>query len=55
VFRGTPSVTASVGVVAVSGTEAGTDELLRKADQAMYAAKRAGKNQARLAAPVLSS
>src|SRR2546430_13044009 len=35
VFRGTPSVTASVGVVAVSGTEAGTDELLRKADQAM--------------------
>lgn len=45
VFRGTPSVTASIGVVAVSGTEAGTDELLRKADQAMYAAKRAGKNR----------
>ena len=45
VFRGTPSVTASVGVVAVSGTEAGTDELLRKADQAMYAAKRAGKDR----------
>src|SRR6266853_1602198 len=32
VFRGAPSVTASIGVVAVSGTEAGTDELLRKAD-----------------------
>src|SRR5438874_3656250 len=45
VFRGTPSVTASVGVVAVSGTEAGTDELLRKADQAMHAAKRGGKER----------
>jgi len=45
VFRGTPSVTASVGVVAVSGTEAGTDELLRKADQAMYEAKRTGKDR----------
>jgi diguanylate cyclase (GGDEF)-like protein len=45
VFRGTPSVTASIGVVAVSGTEAGTDELIRKADQAMYAAKRAGKDR----------
>jgi diguanylate cyclase (GGDEF)-like protein len=45
VFRGTPSVTASIGVVTVSGTEAGTDELLRKADQAMYAAKRAGKDR----------
>ena len=45
VFRGTPSVTASIGVVAVSGTEAGTDELLRKADQAMYEAKRAGKDR----------
>jgi len=45
VFRGTPSVTASIGVVSVSGTEAGTDELLRKADQAMYAAKRAGKDR----------
>jgi len=45
VFRGTPSVTASIGVVAVSGTEAGSDELLRKADQAMYEAKRAGKDR----------
>ena len=45
VFRGTPSVTASIGVVAVSGTEAGSDELLRKADQAMYEAKQAGKDR----------
>jgi diguanylate cyclase (GGDEF)-like protein len=45
VFRGTPSVTASIGVVAVSGTEAGSDELLRKADQAMYEAKRSGKDR----------
>jgi len=45
VFHGTPSVTASVGVVAVSGTEAGSDELLRRADQAMYEAKRAGKDR----------
>jgi diguanylate cyclase (GGDEF)-like protein len=45
VFRGTPSVTGSIGVVAVAGTEAGTDELIRKADQAMYEAKRAGKDR----------
>ena len=45
VFRGTPSVTASIGVVSVSGTEAGTDELLRKADHAMYEAKRGGKDR----------
>ena len=45
VFRGTPSVTASIGVVAVTGTEAGSDELLRKADHAMYEAKRAGKDR----------
>jgi diguanylate cyclase (GGDEF)-like protein len=45
VFRGTPSVTASIGVVAVAGTEAGSDELIRKADQAMYEAKRAGKDR----------
>jgi diguanylate cyclase (GGDEF)-like protein len=45
VFRGTPSVTASVGVVAAAGTEAGTDDLLRTADQAMYQAKRGGKDR----------
>ena len=45
VFRGTPSVTASIGVVSCTGTEAGTDELLRRADQAMYEAKRGGKDR----------
>ncbi len=45
VFRGTPSVTASIGVVAVGGTEAGADELLHAADQAMYEAKRTGKDR----------
>ncbi len=45
VFRGTPSVTASIGVVSVSGTEAGSDDLLRRADQAMYEAKRGGKDR----------
>lgn len=50
VFRGTPSVTASVGVVSVSRTEAGSDELLRRADQAMLEAKRAGKDRVVLVA-----
>jgi diguanylate cyclase (GGDEF)-like protein len=45
VFRGTPSVTASIGVVTVTGTEAAPDELLRKADEAMYQAKREGKDR----------
>jgi diguanylate cyclase (GGDEF)-like protein len=50
VFRGTPSVTASVGVVSVSRTEAGSDELLRRADQAMLEAKGAGKDRVVLVA-----
>lgn len=45
VFQGTPTVTASIGVVSCHGTEAGPDELLRRADQAMYEAKRAGKDR----------
>lgn len=45
VFRGTPNVTASIGVVACMATDASTDDLLRRADQAMYDAKRMGKDR----------
>ena len=45
VFKGTPSVTASIGVVSCSVTDANTDDLLRRADQAMYDAKRLGKDR----------
>ena len=44
-FRGSPTVTASIGVVSCAGTTAGTDDVLRSADQAMYEAKKAGKNR----------
>jgi diguanylate cyclase (GGDEF)-like protein len=45
VFKGTPSVTASIGVVSCAATDASTDDLLRRADQAMYDAKKAGKDR----------
>jgi diguanylate cyclase (GGDEF)-like protein len=45
VFQGTPNVTASVGVVSCTATDANTDDLLRRADQAMYDAKRMGKDR----------
>ena len=45
VFQGTPSVTASIGVVSCTATDASTDDLLRRADQAMYDAKKAGKDR----------
>jgi diguanylate cyclase (GGDEF)-like protein len=45
VFKGTPSVTASIGVVSCTATETNTDQLLRRADQAMYDAKKAGKDR----------
>jgi diguanylate cyclase (GGDEF)-like protein len=45
VFKGTPNVTASIGVVSCTATDASTDELLRRADQAMSDAKKAGKDR----------
>lgn len=45
VFRGTPNVTGSIGVVSCTATDASTDDLLRRADQAMYDAKKSGKDR----------
>ena len=45
VFKGTPTVTASIGVVSCTVTDASTDDLLRRADQAMYDAKKSGKDR----------
>jgi diguanylate cyclase (GGDEF)-like protein len=45
VFKGTPNVTASIGVVSCTATDANTDDLLKRADQAMYDAKRMGKDR----------
>ena len=36
---------ASIGVVSALGTATGPDELLHRADAAMYEAKRAGKDR----------
>ncbi len=44
-FDGVPTVTASIGVVSFADTTATAEELLRRADQAMYEAKRAGKDR----------
>jgi len=44
-FKGTPSVTASIGIVATTGAPGSTEDLLRQADQAMYEAKRGGKDR----------
>lgn len=46
-IRGRPQVSASVGLATYAGgTEETPDDLIRRADTAMYAAKRAGKAQA---------
>jgi diguanylate cyclase (GGDEF)-like protein len=44
-FRGSPTVTASIGVVSGVAAVADADGVLRSADDAMYQAKRAGKNR----------
>jgi diguanylate cyclase (GGDEF)-like protein len=41
----------SIGVAALEPGEEDIDRLIRRADQAMYAAKRAGRNQVRIAPP----
>ncbi len=45
-------LSASVGVALLTGNHQHPDELLKEADQAMYAAKAAGRNAVRLAATV---
>jgi two-component system cell cycle response regulator len=46
VFQGTPSVTASIGLVStLNAASLGAEELLRRADKAMYQAKRSGKDR----------
>jgi diguanylate cyclase (GGDEF)-like protein len=44
-FPGSPTVTASIGVISCTSKTADADAVLRSADQAMYEAKRAGKNR----------
>jgi diguanylate cyclase (GGDEF)-like protein len=44
-FRGSPTVTASIGVVSCAATTADAEEVIRSADRAMYEAKRTGKNR----------
>jgi GGDEF domain-containing protein len=45
---GPQSVGASIGIVLWDKTVSDIDELLRRADQALYECKRSGKNQFRL-------
>jgi diguanylate cyclase (GGDEF)-like protein len=50
VFDGLPHrVTASIGIAGASREDIGTDELLRRADKALYRAKADGRNCVRLA------
>jgi len=45
-FQGNPSVTASIGIVSCTDSAVGPDDVLHKADRAMYEAKSKGKDQA---------
>jgi diguanylate cyclase (GGDEF)-like protein len=45
VLNGSPAVTASIGVVSPITQATDTDALIRRADQAMYEAKKSGKNR----------
>jgi diguanylate cyclase (GGDEF)-like protein len=44
-FNGQPEVTASIGVSSMSGNPKNPDDLVNKADQALYVAKESGRNQ----------
>jgi diguanylate cyclase (GGDEF)-like protein/PAS domain S-box-containing protein len=44
-FNGQPRVTASIGVSSMSGNPKNPDDLVNKADQALYVAKESGRNQ----------
>ncbi len=44
-FPASPVVSASIGIVSFDDTTATADDVLRRADQAMYEAKRSGKDQ----------
>jgi diguanylate cyclase (GGDEF)-like protein len=44
-FPAAPVVSASIGIVSFDDTTATADDVLRRADQAMYEAKRSGKDQ----------
>jgi GGDEF domain-containing protein len=48
-----PNITASVGATVTSDSRADPEGLLREADKAMYAAKRAGGNRFRIYDPEL--
>ncbi len=47
-------VTVSIGVAAASQADRTLDQMLRRADQALYAAKNSGRNRVSVAAPVLT-
>jgi diguanylate cyclase (GGDEF)-like protein len=44
-FPASPVVSASIGIVSFDDTTATADDVLRRGDQAMYEAKRSGKDQ----------
>jgi two-component system cell cycle response regulator len=44
------SITVSVGISSLGGTEESVEDLLKRADQALYRAKREGRNRVSLAA-----